>query len=422
MGFWSDFFGLNGVNHEGITPNDNEGTSSVGGSGWKPGSTDGVQVEESTVERRSLPLPVASPWDGWPADWSTPTWGGGAFRKLVDTAWDCIDLNASVLSTMPAYRVQNGRPIGPTAFMTNPDPLVYQSWQEFVKQLFWDYQMGEAFVLAVTRYADTGYPRTFRVVPPWLVQVDVVEGQRRYRLGAHGGPDITDDILHIRYQSSTDPNQPRGVGPLDGAGARMVTAAVLQRYVQNLSETGGVPLYWISSDQKLTQAEAEEMQRDFVDARRRNLGEPAVFGHGANIGQASSMSAKDMALLEISQWTESRIAVKLGVPPFLMGLPSGGDSMTYSNVSQLFDFHDRASLRVKAGSVMPALSNWLLPAGQAIELNRDEYSRPGLFERAQAYQVLNAMGALSADEIRTMERFNGTTSATSLTGGDTNGL
>src|SRR5690606_35194211 len=194
----------------------------------------------------------------------------------------------------------------------------------------------------------------------------VVEGQRRYRLGAHGGPDITDDILHIRYQSSTDPNQPRGVGPLDGAGARMVTAAVLQRYVQNLSETGGVPLYWISSDQKLTQAEAEEMQRDFVDARRRNLGEPAVFGHGANIGQASSMSAKDMALLEISQWTESRIAVKLGVPPFLMGLPSGGDSMTYSNVSQLFDFHDRASLRVKAGSVMPALSNWLLPAGQAI--------------------------------------------------------
>src|SRR5690606_2862910 len=113
------------------------------------------------------------------------------------------------------------------------------------------------------------------------------------------------------------------------------------------------------------------MQRDFVQTRMRNLGEPSVFGKGAELKQGQAMSARDMALLELAQWNESRIAVKLGVPPFLMGLPSGGDSMTYSNVSQLFDFHDRASLRTKAGAVMPALSQWLLPHGQSLELNRD---------------------------------------------------
>jgi hypothetical protein len=48
--------------------------------------------------------------------------------------------------------------------------------------------------------------------------------------------------------------------------------------------------------------------------------------------------------VELSQWNESRIAVLLGVPPFLMGLPSGGDSMTYSNVQSLFDYHWRAGL------------------------------------------------------------------------------
>ena len=426
MGFWANLLGLgDGPNHEGITPNDspNGPTNTVGGAGFRPGDPDGVVFEETPVEPRAatLPVPNASPWSGWPADWSTPAWTGGRFQRLVDTAWDCIDLNASVLSTMPAYRVQNGRPAAPTPWMSNPDPTAYQSWQEFAKQLFWDYQLGEAFVLAITRYADTGYPRTFRVIPPWMVHVEVRNGQRVYRLGGAGGSDITDDVLHIRYQSSTDPNQPRGVGPLDGAGARMITAAVLQRYVQNLSETGGVPLYWISSDQVLTQGDALEMQRDFVEARRRNLGEPAVFGKGAKIGQATSMSAKDMALLEISQWTESRIAVKLGVPPFLMGLPSGGDSMTYSNVSQLFDFHDRASLRTKAGAVMPALSNWLLPHGQALELNRDEYSRPGLLERSQAYVALHGIGAITTEEIRAMERWDGTDSATSLSGGDTNG-
>src|SRR5690606_8780576 len=306
-------------------------------------------------------------------------------------------------------------------WMANPDPMVYTSWQEFAKQLFWDYQMGEAFVMAVTRYADTGLPRTFRVIPPWMMHVETVDGMREYRIGGRSGRDVTGEVLHIRYPSSTDPDQPRGVGPMDGAGARMVTIGVLQRYVQTLSETGGVPLYWISSEQRLTQDEATEMQQDFVEARRRNLGEPAVFGKGANINQAKSMSAKDMALLEISQWTESRIAVKLGVPPFLMGLPSGGDSMTYSNVSQLFDFHDRASLRTKAGAVMPALSQWLLPHGQSLELNRDEYSRQSFKERADAYAVLAAIGAIRVDEIRTMERLQGDapdTAASALTGGD----
>lgn len=417
MGFWGDLFGR-GVNHEGVTPNVNDPAPSpgtVGDPGWRPGDPDGVEVEPGDeVEARSLPFPMPSPWSGWPASWSTPLWQSGRMSKLVDTAWDCIDLNASVLSTMPAYRTQNGRIVGPVSWMSNPDPLVYQSWQEFAKQLFWDFQMGEAFVLSMARYSDTGYPMYFRVVPPWMVEVEVHDGVRTYRIGQ---TDVTGDILHIRYQSTTDPSQPRGVGPLDGAGARMLTIGVLQRYVQRLTETGGVPATWITSDQKLSPAEAAEMQRDYVESRVRNLGEPAVFGKGARLEQARSMSAKDMALLELSQWNESRIAVKLGVPPFLMGLPSGGDSMTYSNVSQLFDFHDRASLRTKAGAVMPALSQWALPRGQAIELNRDEYSRPGILERAQAYEKLHAINAITTEEIRRMERFDGALSASELTGG-----
>ena len=42
-----------------------------------------------------------------------------------------------------------------------------------------------------------------------------------------------------------------------------------------------------------------------------------------------------------------------------------------------------------------------------MELNRDEYSRPALAERAEAYVKLAGIGALSIDEIRTMERLQG---------------
>jgi HK97 family phage portal protein len=420
VGFWRDLFAP-GVNHEGITPNANQpapAPGTVGETEWTPGDPDGLEFvgDELDVRSGGLPALAPSPWSGWPASWSTPGWNqGGRASALVDTAWNAIDLNASVLSTMPVYRTQEGRIVEPKAWMSSPDPLTYNSWQEFAKQLFWDFQMGEAFVYAVSRYAESGYPRTFRVIPPWMVQVDYRDGLRTYRIGQ--SEIDPEDILHIRYQSSTDPAQPRGIGPLDSAGPRLVTIGVLQRYTQRLSETGGIPLYWLSSDQKLTSGEVKEMQRDFVETRQRNLGEPNVFGKGATMGQAQGMSAKDMSLLEISQWNESRLANLIGVPPFLLGLPSGGDSMTYSNVSQLFDFHDRASLRTKSGAVMPALSRWLLPQGQAIELNRDEYSRPGLFERAQSYEKLIAAGVMTPEEARRMERLDGAVSASELTGG-----
>ena len=57
----------------------------------------------------------------------------------------------------------------------------------------------------------------------------------------------------------------------------------------------------------------------------------------------------------------------------------------------------------------------------SVELNRDEYSRPSLGERAQAYEKLHTIGALESEEIRAMERFDGTRSASALTGGDTGG-
>lgn len=129
-------------------------------------------------------------------------------------------------------------------------------------------------------------------------------------------------------------------------------------------------------------------------------------------------------MLEISQFTEGRIAILLGVPPFLVGLPTGGDSMTYSNVSSLFDFHDRASLRPKASHVMAAMSNWALPRGQAVELNRDEYTRPAFNERATAWVQLVGAGLASVEQFQAAERLAGAADlsleepAIALTGGE----
>ncbi len=417
MGFWTWI--RNGATSPGdITPNSN------GALDYTPGDPEGFELQGEPTESRALPFPQPSPWSGYPEGWQTPNWSLQAgINKLIDTAWTCLDLNSSVLASMPVYRMKSGQVVTPLSWMTNPDPMIYTSWQEFAKQVFWDYQMGEVFILPMAHRAD-GYPLRFRVVPPWLVNVELRSGSRMYTLG---GQDVTAEILHIRYQSNTA--DARGHGPLEAVGARMTAAGLLQRYAERIAETGGTPLYWLQVDRRLNQAEANDLLDRWVESRVRRAGEPALVTGGSSLHQGQSMSARDMTLLELAQFNESRVAVALGVPPFLAGLPSGGDSMTYSNVSQLFDFHDRSSLRPKASAVMSAVSGWALPSGQTVELNRDEYSRPALKERAEGYKLLHEMGAITTEEIRTMERLHGMSpdrpaptapapAALSLTGGD----
>lgn len=364
-------------------------------------------------ENRSLPFPQASPWSGFPSGWSTPAFSTAqaGINKLVDIAWACIDLNSNVVSAMPVYRTRKGQIIEPTTWMTNPDPLIYTSWQEFAKQLFWDYQMGEAFVWPMATDSD-GKPSRFRVIPPWMMNVELKGGSRIYNLGRR---DVTDEILHIRYKSTTD--DARGHGPLEMAGARLVTIGLLQRYTTNLAETGGIPLWWLELERKITQSEGTDILERWIESRAKYAGYPALASAGAKLNQANSMNARDMALMELSQFNESRIATLLGVPPFLVGLAGASGSLTYSNISDLFDYHDRASLRPKSRMIMEALSGWALPSGQAAELNRDDYTRLPIDKRYAAYKVGIEAGFLTTDDVRAFERLDSERAAQALTGG-----
>ena len=220
---------------------------------------------------------------------------------------------------------------------------------------------------------------------------------------------MTDDILHIRYQGTV--SDARGHGPLEAGAAKLVAADVYARYGASFAASGGVPTSVLEHPDELSRSQAAELQAQWVQARVSALGEPAVLSGGVTWKPAQT-SPKDMALVELAQMTESRIAVLLGVPPFLVGLPSGGDPMTYQNVQAIFDYHWRAGLRPQAQTVMSALSGWLFPRGTRVEVNRDEYIKPEPFTRAQTAEILNrivdAQGnpAMTVEEIRASERLD----------------
>ena len=80
--------------------------------------------------------------------------------------------------------------------------------------------------------------------------------------------------------------------------------------------------------------------------------------------------------------------------------------MTYSNITSLFDYHWRSGLRPTATAVMAGLSEWLLPRGTTVEVNKDAYVQPAPLERAQTAQILVGMGAMSVEEVREAERLD----------------
>lgn len=392
-----------------VTPNPNDPVTAapgtVGPPSAVPGDPNGVTVESPDNPGWWPPAIRPSAWSGWPAEWGTPNWSGH-HQTLSDTAWLCLDLNASVLSTMPPYLIDPSPNLN-ADWLRNPNEDTYASWEEFAKTLFWDYQAaGEAFVIADARYA-TGYPARFHVVPGWTVEVDFdAMGRRTYAVGEI---DVTADMLHIRYTSSVD--TPRGIGPLEVGAGRVLAAEVLQRYGTTLATNGGIPASILEHPDELSAEQSLNLQQQWVAARMSSLGEPAVLSGGVT-WQATQLNPTEMALIDLLQWNEARIAVLLGVPPFLVGLPSGGDSLTYANASSLFDYHWRSGLRPKAHAVTSALSGWLLPRGTELELNRDAYVQPDQSVRAQTYQILNAIvdaqgnPVMTVQEIRDAERID----------------
>lgn len=353
-------------------------------------------------------MPEVQAWQGWPTGWQTPLWNDATlFGRLVSTLWTCIDLNTRQLSSFPIYGMKGFTVIPLPEWQNNPEPEMYSDWTEFAKQMFNTFQAnGEIILWATARFAETsgGFPRRFVVLNPALVNVEWVDGRIEYSLS--GKRLERRDICHIKYESW--PTNLRGIGPLEWAARSIISAESIERMTTDLATRGGIPWGVIKTPRKLNKAEATDLQNSWVQGARNRQGAPAILSGTLELEMIES-NPKDMALLDMRVFDETRIAAALGVPPFLVGLPQA-EGMTYSNVNALFDYHWRATLRTLSNAVARAMSNWLLPRGSKIEFNSDSYIQPGPKERAETDAILfnlvdeHGNRARTIDEIRASER------------------
>jgi len=382
-------------------PNPNDPIGSVG-----PNVPEGFGDTHVMYPASDPPVQVQA-WNGWPVGWNTPSWFDTS-AHLLATLGTCIDLNTKQLASFPIYGVKGVQVVQLPEWSNNPEPELYSDWVEAAKQLFNTYQnTGEAILWATGRYGlnSDGPVARWVVLNPEFVNVEWSDGEISYALS--GQPLERRDVCHIKYQSY--PMNLRGIGPLEWASRNIVSANALEQMATNLATRSGIPWGVIKHPRHLNALEAADLQNRWVTAARNRAGAPAILSGGIEL-EPLTISPREMALIELRVFDETRIASALGVPPFLVGLPQP-DGMTYSNAESLFDFHWRSTLRTMAHTAASAMSGWLLPRGTKMEFNRDEYVKPGGEERARTYALLHGLvdekgnHAITVDEIRLAERY-----------------
>ena len=118
--------------------------------------------------------------------------------------------------------------------------------------------------------------------------------------------------------------------------------------------------------------------------------------------QALGFDPKSLQLSEARQYIALELARQCGIPAYFLSAES--TSMTYSNATSerrsLIDF----SLRPLLTAIESRLSmEDFTPAGSMIRFDLDDFLRGNPYERAQIYQILNGIGAMTVEEIRKEE-------------------
>lgn len=158
-------------------------------------------------------------------------------------------------------------------------------------------------------------------------------------------------------------------------------------YRSDYWEKGGRPPWYVTSDQKLSNADAEAIQTRIVERRTDSPGKPMVLGQGSKIADMGADLTSEGAGLALAR-AQASIARYLRVPAWLVNVMSEAGSLTYANSSAAGLDLVRYTLQPSyAGPLADALSDELPGSyltGRRVVIDLRHLTRGTDLEQAQA--------------------------------------
>jgi len=246
-------------------------------------------------------------------------------------------------------------------------------------------------------------PDRMKVVPGsdgWPEAYEYTVGGRSVRLAGDCVPGVR-SILHLKLFHAAHDHY--GMSPLEAAATAIDLHNTATRWNKALLDNSARPsgaLVYTSRDGNLNTEQYErlkaELEQGFQGAA--NAGRPLLLEGGLD-WKSMSLSPKEMDFLEAKNAAAREIALALGVPPMLLGIP--GDN-TYANMAEATRGFWRQTVIPLVGRTSKALSRWLAPAWDPeLELRPDLDAVEALSpEREALWSRLDRASFLTLNEKR----------------------
>lgn len=349
--------------------------------------------------------------DCGPARWAPRTYQAFAREGVRQNAvvYRCVRLIAEAAASIPLSvqidgRVDDDHPMArllaaPCPGATGTD--LFEAWYGYLMV------SGNAYLRAVPVGGDI---RGLHVLRPDRVRIDTeadgwsggiiytVDGTST-RIAAEAVPDVA-SVLHLKLFHPDDDHY--GLSPIEAASVAIDIHNGASRWnkalLDNAARPSGALVY--SADAHMTAEQFARLKGELEESFQgaRNAGRPLLLEGGLD-WKSMSLSPRDMDFMAAKNGAARDIALALGVPPMLLGIP--GDN-TYANYQEANRSFWRQTVLPLVNRTARALTTWLAPAvPETIAIRPDldavEALRP---ERDALWQRLETVSFLTEDEKR----------------------
>lgn len=234
----------------------------------------------------------------------------------------------------------------------------------------------------------------------WPVAYEHHSGGRRQRFAV--SPQEGPGLLHLKLFHPLDDHV--GFAPLEAAlmALDLHNAAMSwnKALLDNSARPSGALVYQPKDGGNLTPEQYERLKAELEEGYQgaRRAGRPMLLEGGLD-WKAMGLTPRDMDFIEARNGAVRDIALALGVPPMLLGIP--GD-LTYANYQEANRAFCRLTVLPLVHRTAQALTAWLQPVhGAGLRIDYDADRLPGLSaERDGLWARLGAADFLTDEEKR----------------------
>ena len=291
---------------------------------------------------------------------------------------------------MHTRNIATGEKVAQPRCINQPDSRIPGStfWSWVLSDLFFH---EAAYYYVTERYADTGRIRDGERVAPERVSITTNSNGTEIDYYEIDGMPVDPSKLVVF------PNTQEGL--LSRAGRTIKAAAALEKASLNFANEP-TPLMVLKSNG--TSLPADRVTKILNAWRTARANKSTAFLNADVTMEAVGFDPKNLQLNEARNYVSLELSRACGLPAYFTD--SQQSSFTYANAldkrRDLVDFAFRNYMSI----IEQRLSfQDFTPAGNRVSFDLDDFLRGNPYERAQVYEILNRIGAMTIEEIREEE-------------------